>query len=424
MKVQKSIRKFILSILSIVLIVLFLIYNSVALLMLDKGIDIAIVWLIDNEVKQYDLSSQKNSKATLPKEEGLILTKTILELPNNLSMYFETTDLQYGYRNIEWKNTQYIVGIKYLYDDSPLYVVYKYDDNGDELIETPDDIIEYILTALSSLGYVLVFSLVLAFILITWMVLHFLRPLKNLEVWVSNLSASNMHNTIPDFSFLELNAVAIPFQQSLIEIENMVSKEQFLLRTTSHELRTPIAVAGTNVELLKRYLAQQSVSEDCQETVQRIERAVKEMQKFTETVLWLGYENKEPLPKQQVVLELIIKELVNSNYYLIEDKDVAIKMSLTPYTIAVPVTPCQMAISNIIRNAMQYTQAGIIYIELNNGRIMIKNEDVCNFSYDKSSSDYGFGLGLILVERICSLMNWRYTNQKISGGRKVEIDFS
>lgn len=82
-----------------------------------------------------------------------------------------------------------------------------------------------------------------------------------------------------------------------------------------------------------------------------------------------------------------------------------------------------MAISNVIRNAMQYTQAGYVLVELTNGKVTIKNEDSFDSSYDKSSSDYGFGLGLILVERICSLMHWHYTNQEISGGRLVKIDF-
>lgn len=328
-----------------------------------------------------------------------------------------------GYQNIELQGISYIIGLKYLHDNSPIYVVFENDEDWEQLSEISHEITTYILDTASPLLFVLSLSLIFAFFFITWMVLHFLRPLGKLELWVRNLSASNMHDAIPDFSFKELNTVAIPFQQSFINMENIVSKEQFLLKTTSHELRTPIAVAGMNVELLKRYLSQLIISDDCQETVHRIERAIKDMKKLTETVLWLGYENSEPFPEQPIALDSIITDIITDNYHLVEGKDVDINLSLTPCVVTLPITPCQMAISNVIRNAMQYTQAGYVLVELTNGKVTIKNEDSFDSSYDKSSSDYGFGLGLILVERICSLMHWHYTNQEISGGRLVKIDF-
>lgn len=420
---QKSIRKFIFSILSVMLFVLFLMYSAVALLMLDKGADITVVWAFDELIKEYNVAYQADPNAPLPEEAYLWLKKVPTELPDNLALFFANSSLENGYQNIDWQESRYIVGVKKLHDGSSIYLAADIDNLWDAYYELPEDVLLYIEQAITPLIFTLIVAILLAFIVITWMTITFLRPLKKLALWVENLTPALAHQPAPDFSFVELNAVAQPFQQSLLEVEGMIAKEQFFMRTTSHELRTPLAVASANVELLNRLLTREQISDDCQITVARIERAVADMSNITEAVLWLGRGNKDGLVEQEIVLIQVVNELLESNNYLVEGKEMSFKLQFENYTIKAPLTPCKMVISNLIRNAMQYTQQGIIHIHLSSRYLTIRNEDINHIAEPKHSADYGFGLGLVVVERICQLMGWSYSHQLITGGREVTLHF-
>jgi signal transduction histidine kinase len=264
-----------------------------------------------------------------------------------------------------------------------------------------------------------------------------LKRLNHLDRWVGELTLDNVEQPIPNFNFDEFNRIADKQRTTLLQIKNLIENEQDFLRHASHELRTPIAVVKSNSELLERLLSANTLYEQTQgnanqKALARIARAANNMQQLTETLLWLSREESEYITSEKVSLKELLTELIEDNNYLLKGKSVDVFTRLADDQLTLAVTPCRLVLNNIIRNAFQYTQNGAINIIYSNQRVRIDNVNYlsANFSHaqygrtETLSNDYGFGLGLRLVEKIISKLAWDYQNIAILDGRSVEINFS
>ena len=254
-----------------------------------------------------------------------------------------------------------------------------------------------------------------------------LKPFAQLSDWVDTLTKDNVGKAVPDFEFNELNRIAHQQQAALIRISEMLDKEQDFLRHASHELRTPIAVVKSNSELLARILESAGISETCDHkgvaAIARIKRAALNMQHTTETLLWLSREQGDSLVTSEVNVTAMINHLVDDNHYLLQGKKVSISLNIDNETLQLAETPCRLVLNNLIRNAFQYTAEGEVVISFHQAKVNIININQSQESLDHTAADYGYGLGLRLVERIVDKMSWQYQNNEIDGGRNVTVDF-
>ncbi len=158
-------------------------------------------------------------------------------------------------------------------------------------------------------------------------------------------------------------------------------------------------------------------------SIARVNRAALNMQHITETLLWLSSEDERQLEVGVVSMGSLIESLIEDNHYLLEDKVIQIQPNISTQELRIEIIPCQLIINNILRNAFQYTQKGIIKIDYSNQCLVIENNCESPNAQQLTSSDYGYGLGLQLVERIVSKMRWQYQHEPVEGGRKVTIHF-
>jgi len=245
------------------------------------------------------------------------------------------------------------------------------------------------------------------------------RPMTALGNWSEALTLDHVSKSPPDFAFNELNKIARQQQDAFCRLAAMLEKEQDFLRFSSHELRTPIAVIKSNTELLTRVLAGQKGST----SLDRIQRAVMNMQHMTETLLWLSREQEEKVQGQALDLTEMLTTLTDDNRYLLQGKNVEVSLETDHGITEAAETPCRLILNNVIRNAFQYTAEGNIDIVLSGAEVEITNVNHSQDDIDHHGADYGYGLGLMLVERIVAKMDWRYQNSEIPGGRKVRICF-
>ena len=279
----------------------------------------------------------------------------------------------------------------------------------------------------------LIAILIFAFLLIMIMQ-KIAKPIESLKVWAKSLNQDNIKNPLPDFTYNELNVLASIVQNSLMATHKSLNREQRFLSYASHELRTPISVIRSNVDLVKRLSEKYPLSDKQQLTLQRIERAGLTMSDLTDTLLWLSRTDNQK--SQEVVLEPVdlnekITHLCDELNYLLNSKDVEINIenqSPEDNVVNIAAIACHIVLSNLIRNAYQHTQQGNINITIHGSRITIINssdsQEKDNIKKSRSQqAELGYGLGLQLSEKIIKHQGWFYEITNSEGYYRVTVDF-
>jgi len=278
--------------------------------------------------------------------------------------------------------------------------------------------------ARQSMHFLLTLGLAIAAVifLLLWLFLKQVsRPVARLGNWARNLNESNLAVSPPDFGYPELNELATLTRASLSSVQESLEREQRFLRHSSHELRTPIAIIRNNIELLYKVQKRLATTPDQRQAqiVERIDRASLTMKNLTETLLWLSRESQEEIPAQHIDLDVLLRELIDEQRYLLKDKPVETRIETTPAVINIPQIPARIVLGNLVRNAFQHSSQGLVSIRQQQGTITITNPVTTGSA---TNPDLGFGLGLQLTEQLTEKMNWPYRNRVEGELNIVEIE--
>ena len=292
--------------------------------------------------------------------------------------------------------------------------------NSHSTISSLSDLNNLVIINLTALGVITLFTLILLFVM-----RQVTQPVKRLKNWAKNLNNHQLSQPVPDFYYSELNTLANIILNSLSSVQETLEREQKFLGYASHELRTPIAVAQSNSELLKKLIENSSPTEKQLQVLARILRANLTMTDLTETLLWLNRGEGKELVVRPFELGCLVEQLVNDLKYLTEGKLITLEVETDTVICDLPESVCRIIISNLIRNAFQHTVDGCVRIKQDQYQFSIINENTMNT--DKNSilmNDHlGFGLGLSLTKKIIEQYQWQYNATDITGGRNVCVVF-
>ena len=297
----------------------------------------------------------------------------------------------------EWEGVRFLVGQSVLLNDGKrLYGII--DHKADLLTDIEKDEFDRLFRKIFIVGGVFISLMVCT----VWLFNRRMqRNTRALSAWAESLSMENLKQDIPDFRYQELNRISDQLYAAFDRISGLLAREHRFLRNASHELRTPIAVIRANMELLEKI----GYSGMIERPLERIQRANKGMQQLTETLLWISREN-EVVPKVETVHpEPLVQEIIEDLSYLLSDKPVELQLNFTEalQEVELPVTPLRIVLNNLIRNAFQHTQEGLVRFTLTPDSLEIENQDN---GLSHGDSEDSFGLGLMLVEQICERMDW------------------
>lgn len=268
---------------------------------------------------------------------------------------------------------------------------------------------EYVkIVAKQSVIGILFFVVVLFGVTAVWM-RQLSRPFVHLSQWASKLGTTEQ-GARPSYDYLELNDLSEQLESAVDRIRAFNEREADFLRHASHELRTPLAILQISLDTLDEQHPQSR-------PLGRARKALDNMNTVSSTLLWLARESNEPLEQVDIDLLYCCKRLSEDLAYLQQQK------ALT--TVIRGAGEChsnlplvEIVLSNLIRNAFQYAEAGEITIEVEQSLVRIQNLS----DYDGKNAS-GFGLGLELVKRICDKQGWQFIFLKEQQQVTVEVRF-
>ena len=310
--------------------------------------------------------------------------------------------------------THYIPSI-----DVTLYVVSQYDEAIYlELFElSPPDSVSQFNSAFLLIGGLLL----LVFVTIRLLIHRLTKPILVLSQWSETLDLSQT-DKLKRFRYREVDLLANQLVESVRSERDAIEREEFFLRAASHELRTPVSIISASSEMLERL--SESMPRGGQRAVARIKRSVATMQTLITTLLWMSRNTQTELETSNIDINRIANEVIESHRFLIESKDVTVEFAADSKPIQTQAPPAliHIVLTNLVRNAFQHSASGTISIALSEKHIEVTNPAEPAETQDPNRTESSFGIGLVLLEKVCRNQGWHFTHQQQNGTYLARVD--
>jgi len=248
---------------------------------------------------------------------------------------------------------------------------------------------------------------------------------SNLNEWVKFLNIENINTaSLPkSLKFEELIHIASVLAHSYQQQQHLnankdavLKREQAFLSTLSHELRTPISIISAACALLDK---RNELSEKDKKALIKLSCANNNMKRLTDTLLQLW--RNQPASGQITELSLadILIEEVNTSQL---DRSIVEITHNNHQVFDGHKTQVSIVISNLLRNAYQYRNLGIINIKIEASVLTVSNQ-FDNKEHTHDNEDFGFGIGLYLVKKICTQNKWLIQTDTTESIFSVKIQF-
>lgn len=208
--------------------------------------------------------------------------------------------------------------------------------------------------------------------------------------------------------------------QEMLTLEKM--KVNFL-RSTSHELKTPLA--GLKV-MLENMLYDVGRYKDHKKYLQLSIAVVDRLHAMIRGILVISKLAELKPPTEKLELAPLLQELVKEHEVLVQEKQLDLQIDVGDTCIYLPEIACRQVLANLISNAVKYTVVqGKIRIYVAAGCLCVFNtcqplsqEDIRDVFalLPQKLSEHSTGLGLYLIRNILQTYKIKYQFAEVEGG--------
>ena len=244
-----------------------------------------------------------------------------------------------------------------------------------------------------------------------------LKPLKNLGEQIEDIQAKNLkHLVLTDQSSIEIEQLTNAFNEMLERLSNTFAAQRQFSANAAHELRTPLAVMRTKLEVFEKN--KKPSDTDYQETVNMIRMQTSRLSHVIDILLEMT-DLQSAQKQDHISLADMAEEVICDLTALADKKDITISQNPGTAEIIGNDTLVYRAIYNLVENAIKYNNTGgnvtvsikedseFASVIISDNGPGIEQEDWQHifepfFRIDKSRSRDmgGAGLGLALVKEI------------------------
>ncbi|MCL1127720.1 sensor histidine kinase [Shewanella surugensis] len=292
-----------------------------------------------------------------------------------------------------------------------------------------------------SIAIITLIAISIVYLIAKQLITQVLNPLNQLTHMTECLDESNPERR---FTIMEdkseIGVVANTLYQTMQRMHQYHQREKQFLQHASHELRTPIAVVRSALDIIT--LRSSLGRQDIDDQHINIRRANQIMTETTEAILFLNRNETATQYAISVDLKQMINTIIADHSYLLTKKSLDVEVifdSDNPVCYPLPESLCRITLSNLIRNAFEHTLSGSVSIYLKDKMISITNTDTHLHSSLNSNPDLplnhnvpmqtgqytaqhqGFGMGLDIVDQIVKQQGWQLssTSHPIIGNQVV-----
>jgi len=259
------------------------------------------------------------------------------------------------------------------------------------------------------------------------------RQLDELAARVMTLAPDEPHSPLErDDHDSEVAALARALDQYHARVISMMQREQEFTANASHELRTPLTAIRTSCELLA---GDEDLNPKVRTRLERIDGAATQMTERIESLLLLARRG-HPDARERVRLRRCVDDAAIPYRDEMARKGLEFQLRVpNEAVIELDRKALQLVLSNLMKNAVHYTQRGFVRASYEARRLTIADsgpgiapehrQQVFERYYRADNMPQGLGIGLAIVRRICEDRGWKIEVQSEPGaGSAFSVIFS